>query len=154
MSADTMIHVQHGIHVPAGELEVVVDSAYTVITHRNHMLLRHRHREVSTMHYAVLVCRTQSKAQDLADALTAQTTKPKKVYVVGMDDAQAFAKALVDGAIEIDDALTATEAMQYAYVEAIGTEDENNHVSHLIGFAQKRIAEIERRGTTRTPPIR
>jgi hypothetical protein len=96
------------------------------------------------MFYTVLVARKTSKAQQFADALSDLKREPATVYVVGMTDEEALARALADGKIDIDDELTAAEALRYPYVEAIGTEDALFSEAALVEIGQRRIKEIDR----------
>jgi hypothetical protein len=111
-------------------------------------LVGNRKSEGKAMRYFVLVERGQSKAEIFADVLTSGKAKPAAVYVVGVEDGLALGLALQHGKLEADE-MDAKQRMAFTFCEAIGTEDGEQTIASLIGFAEHRIEEIRRNGTHR-----
>lgn len=97
------------------------------------------------MFYTALVSRGQSKADQLADAIEMKT-KPASVYVIGLSDKEAFAAALTDGLVQIDDDMDAAQALKCEWVQAFGTEDGPGSLPLLISGAKNLAAEINAAG--------
>lgn len=96
------------------------------------------------MRYAVLIV-TGDASQRLRDALAGQY-RPRKVYVVGMSEDAAFARALSGdavGIIEIEE-LDSAQALAFARAEVIGTENMcGDSFDRLIEVAKRRARQLQ-----------
>ena len=97
------------------------------------------------MKYGIVVIDPNKQAERYEAALKGLSDKPRTVYVVGVDDSTEYALALsnqsAQGVITLDD-LNAETVMQFAFSEAIGTEDRFRGLEALVRFAQARIATL------------
>lgn len=94
------------------------------------------------MQYAVLIQRGQSKAADLADALSTGQMKPASVYVIGITDTDAFASILLGEVMEIDTEFDSSQALKVKFSEAVGTEADGTPLKVLVSAAKKRADEL------------
>lgn len=97
------------------------------------------------MRYAVAIVDTESDEAKFAAGLSGGHLKPRRVYVVGMDEAAEFAFALQG----VSDTITISEEnahtmLQFIFSEAIGTEVRHGiSLDELLAQARRRAATLQ-----------